>query len=111
MVFTFWLSRVPPELFEAFWDQVARCLRPGGRAFFIDSRGPESTAFDHKHLRTGDISVKRTLNNGREFRIYKLFYAPDELAQQLAELGWRSRIRKTGHFFMFGEVQRAAQAQ
>ena len=35
--FSFWLSHVPPERFEAFWTLVQGCLAPGGRVFFIDS--------------------------------------------------------------------------
>jgi SAM-dependent methyltransferase len=34
--FGFWLSHVPPELFDDFWSLVGDCLRPGGRVFFVD---------------------------------------------------------------------------
>src|SRR5205814_8227132 len=35
--FGFWLSHVPPERFDSFWDLVRACLRPEGRVFFVDS--------------------------------------------------------------------------
>ncbi|HEX8907173.1 MAG TPA: class I SAM-dependent methyltransferase, partial [Longimicrobiaceae bacterium] len=35
--FSFWLSHVPPERFEAFWAMVRGALAPGGRVFFVDS--------------------------------------------------------------------------
>ncbi len=34
--FGFWLSHVPPERFEQFWELVADCLEPGGRVLFVD---------------------------------------------------------------------------
>jgi demethylmenaquinone methyltransferase/2-methoxy-6-polyprenyl-1,4-benzoquinol methylase len=47
--FSFWLSHVPPERFDAFWAMVRRALRPGGRFFLIDSRhAPTSTAVDDR---------------------------------------------------------------
>ncbi|HEU0053156.1 MAG TPA: class I SAM-dependent methyltransferase, partial [Longimicrobium sp.] len=43
--FSFWLSHVPPERFDAFWETVAGALAPGGRVFFVDSLRTElSTA-------------------------------------------------------------------
>ena len=39
--FGFWLSHVPPGRFAAFWDLVRAALRPGGRAFFVDSLAPK----------------------------------------------------------------------
>ena len=34
--FGFWLSHVPPDRFDAFWDLVSNCLGPGGRVGFVD---------------------------------------------------------------------------
>ena len=39
--FSFWLSHVPPERFEAFWNLVRSCLAPGGRVFFIYGQEPQ----------------------------------------------------------------------
>ena len=36
--FSFWLSHVPPARFDEFWQNVRAALKPGGCAFFIDSR-------------------------------------------------------------------------
>ncbi len=33
--FGFWLSHVPEERFEVFWQKVKQALRPGGRVFFV----------------------------------------------------------------------------
>jgi hypothetical protein len=76
--------------------------------FFVDSLGPEGTSSDRRELRPGDISVRRKLNDGRTFQIYKIFYTPEELTQQLAELGWDARIGSTEHFLLYGEARRRA---
>lgn len=104
VVFAFWLSHVPPHQFDPFWRAVAECLAPDGRAFFVDNLSPSSTAFDHRILQPGEISVTRQLNDGRNFRIHKLFYQPPELAARLAELGWRARVRSSEHYFLYGET-------
>src|SRR5438270_333279 len=46
--FSFWLSHVPADRFDAFWAMVARALMPGGAAYLIDSAfDRSSTAKDH----------------------------------------------------------------
>src|SRR5205823_11347237 len=46
--FSFWLSHVPQDRFDAFWKMVAGALGPGGTAYLIDSAfDPTSTAKDH----------------------------------------------------------------
>jgi demethylmenaquinone methyltransferase/2-methoxy-6-polyprenyl-1,4-benzoquinol methylase len=52
--------------------------------------------------------VTRALNDGREFRIYKLFYRPDELARLLDARGWRTDVRATTTYFLYGQATRAA---
>ena len=101
--FGFWLSHVPPERFESFWDLVRACLAPGGRVFFVDSLYNEaSTAVDHRLEGPGATTVKRRLNDGREFRIVKVFYRPDELADRLADMGWQVEVRATPSYFLYG---------
>ncbi len=106
--FSFWLSHVPENRFGAFWDTVAAALGPGGAAYLIDSAfDPSSTAKDHAVPRREAGVVTRKLNDGREFRIVKLFYRPDELAANLAALGWRSNIAQTEHYFIHGDARRS----
>jgi ubiquinone/menaquinone biosynthesis C-methylase UbiE len=102
--FGFWLSHVPPRNFSAFWDMVAESLNPGGRVFFIDSKhDPTSTARDHCLEDPAAKTVQRRLNDGREYRIVKVFYTPDGLQRRLHRLGWTVRIRETAHYFLYGE--------
>jgi demethylmenaquinone methyltransferase/2-methoxy-6-polyprenyl-1,4-benzoquinol methylase len=103
--FSFWLSHVPDERFAAFWKTVAAALAPGGVAYLIDSAfDPTSTAKDHVLPGRGAGVVTRKLNDGREFRIVKLFYRPEELAAKLSKLGWRAEIRQTEHYFIHGHA-------
>ncbi|RYD36186.1 MAG: class I SAM-dependent methyltransferase [Verrucomicrobiaceae bacterium] len=99
--FSFWLSHVPPERFDAFWSMVRSCLAPGGRVFFVDSlHEPTSTAVDHRLLRPEATVLSRRLNDGRGFQIYKVFHDPAELAGRLRGLGWEFEIRRTAHYFL-----------
>ena len=104
--FGFWLSHVPPRRFAAFWDLVRSAIRPGGRVFFVDSLATETL---HEKRRLGrdprGYTTTRRLNDGREFRIVKIFYDPELLAARLADMGWRFSVRRTeNHLFDgFGE--------
>ena len=102
--FSFWLSHIPTWRFDAFWRTVRGALKPGGSAFFVDSLfEPTSTAVDHL---TPDRSgtAHRRLNDGREFRIVKVFYEPAILEKQLIEMGWQGRVRGSGNFFVYGNM-------
>jgi len=97
--FSFWLSHVPSECFEAFRQLVDRALKPAGRVILIDNahRG------DPRHAVSADGEVmRRSLADGREFDIVKRFWSPAGLEQELATVGWRLDARTTanGHFVL-----------
>ena len=101
--FSFWLSHVPPERFDAFWQMVHACLRPGGRVFFLDSRyAATSTAADHALEDADATTILRRLNNGREFRVVKVFYRQGDLSARLAALSWKVDVRTTPSYFLYG---------
>jgi ubiquinone/menaquinone biosynthesis C-methylase UbiE len=101
--FSFWLSHVPPEHFDAFWKSVAQALKPEGRVFFIDSQFEStSTAKNHLLKEKDSISVNRKLNDGREFQIVKVFYGVQNLSRRLHKLGWNCTVKKTPHYFFYG---------
>ena len=100
--FGFWLSHVPPERFAEFWQLVHSCLAPGGRVFFVDSRHEQtSTAVDHRLPEPEATVLRRRLNDGREFQIYKVFYDPADLTERLSELGWHFDIHQTDNYFLY----------
>ncbi len=109
--FSFWLSHVPQDRFAAFWETVAAALHPDGAAYLIDSAFDRtSTARDHVLPDQDSGIVARKLNDGREFRIVKLFYEPEALTERLAELGWSSVLHRTANYFIYGHAQRRAPA-
>jgi SAM-dependent methyltransferase len=101
--FGFWLSHVPPRRFAAFWDLVRSALRPGGRVFFVDSLATK-TLYEKRRLGRDPrgYTTTRRLNDGREFRIVKIFYDPDVLAAWLADMGWRFSVRRTENHLLYG---------
>ncbi len=110
--FAFWLSHVPAERFEPFWRTVASALKPGGRVFFVDSAYSEtSSARDHVLEGPQATTINRRLNDGREFRIVKIFYRPEDLQEQLAALGFRAQVRQTANYFLYGQAERARGAK
>ena len=52
--------------------------------------------------------MTRKLNDGREFRIVKLFWEPRALAARLGALGWSAAIAQTPSYFIHGSVQPAS---
>lgn len=103
--FGFWLSHVPEERFEAFWEKVRRAVGPEGRVFFIDSlRSDKASATDHKLPDQAEETMLRRLADGREYRIVKRFHEPEPLRQRLAELGWNAEVQTTSEFFIYGQA-------
>jgi SAM-dependent methyltransferase len=93
--FGFWLSHVPEERFDEFWGLVRSGLGEHGRVFLVDS-GPKETE-------PGDDRQVRQLADGREFRIVKRFWRPEELAERLRPLGFELDLRLTAHGnFLYG---------
>lgn len=104
--FGFWLSHVPPERFDPFWNAVRGWLSPEGSAFLVDSRyDPTSTARDHRLEGEDATMVSRKLDDGREFRIFKVFYQVKPLAERLAGLGWSAQLCETERYFLFGAAE------
>ncbi|QJE94942.1 class I SAM-dependent methyltransferase [Luteolibacter luteus] len=105
--FSFWLSHVPPERFEEFWELVRSCLAPGGRVFFVDSlRDSGSTAVNHDLPGEESTVSRRKLNDGREYQVYKVFYEPEDLAARLRALGWEFEVSQTASYFIRGQGSR-----
>jgi 2-polyprenyl-3-methyl-5-hydroxy-6-metoxy-1,4-benzoquinol methylase len=99
--FGFWLSHVPPDQLDPFLSKVRKALRPGGKAFMVDSRR-DITALPQDHVLSEDgIIHTRKLNDGREFQIVKIFYASDELRAAWEQNGFQADVRETDTFFIY----------
>ena len=90
--FSFWLSHVPPERFDLFWNTLRNWLNPDGRVFLIDSRYEAlGTAKDQQLRGPEDEVVTRRLNDGQTFEIVKVFYKPERLRGRLESLSWSAK--------------------
>jgi SAM-dependent methyltransferase len=100
--FANWLSHVPPSKFGSFWDTVREALRPHGRVFFVDEG---RDAWRHEHLAEEFVDdaeaplARRSLRDGRQYRVVKVFWDRDELKSRLRDLGWGVEIHPAGPFF------------
>jgi SAM-dependent methyltransferase len=109
--FGFWLSHVPEERFEIFWEKLARALGSDGRVFFVDSaRHDLASAVDHKLSEPENPTMLRRLADDSEYHIVKRFYEPESLQRRLADLGWELQVRSTPTFFIYGEGRQAGWA-
>jgi 2-polyprenyl-3-methyl-5-hydroxy-6-metoxy-1,4-benzoquinol methylase len=90
--FSAWLSHVPMNRFEQFWQLLRGLLAEGGRVLFVDEHivGRDK----ENYLPDGDEIVERQLEDGSKYRIVKNFVDPDDLEHRLHELGWDCRIRR-----------------
>ena len=107
--FSFWLSHVPAERLAPFWSSVAAALQPGGRVFFIDSLPDQTSTANNHRMPDPDGIQERRLNDGRSFRIVKLFREPAELTSDLQALGWQTEVGRTASYFVFGRAEREQQ--
>jgi demethylmenaquinone methyltransferase/2-methoxy-6-polyprenyl-1,4-benzoquinol methylase len=99
--FGFWLSHVPPSAFDDFWARVRAWLAPGGRVAFVDE-DERAAGYDDVRLIDGAPAARRSLSDGRQFDIVKVFWRPDELEQRLHSIDWDIDVRRTGATFLLG---------
>lgn len=105
--FSFWLSHVPRGRVAAFWQMVRSCLRPGGRVFLVDNHEDPAPAEDIKdpYVRRYETDRHvRQLEDGCAYHVVKVMYEPDELAAQLADLGWAAELQATP-WFLYGSAR------
>ena len=99
--FGFWLSHVPMSRFDDFWDRVRSALRDGGRVGFVDEDDRGAVNDDLRVV--DDVPVaRRTLRDGRQFDVVKLFWDPAELDARLRSIGWDVAVRRVGDTFLYG---------
>ncbi len=101
--FGFFLSHVPRHRLGEFFSTVASALSSNAPFGFIDSRREHtSTAADHVLPGDDDEVMTRRLNDGREYRIVKNFFEPDELFVPTSSAGLSLVASVTPTYFLFG---------
>jgi demethylmenaquinone methyltransferase/2-methoxy-6-polyprenyl-1,4-benzoquinol methylase len=99
--FGFWLSHVPPMRFDDFWQLVRACVRDDGRVAFVDE-DDRGTVNDDVQIVDNVPLARRTLHDGRQFDVIKLFWNPDDLTAHLRALDWAFHIRRIDDTCMYG---------
>jgi SAM-dependent methyltransferase len=101
--FANWLSHIPPGRFHRFWEALGAALAPAGRVFFADEL---EDAWRYEDLFREDFVddpsvpvVRRSLLDGRAFRVVKVFWNPEDLRSRLGALGWEAEIHTARPFF------------
>jgi hypothetical protein len=101
--FANWLSHVPPGRFHGFWKTVRAALAPSGRVFFADEHEDAwryEDRFREDFVDEPSVPVvRRSVPDGRTFRVVKVFWNPDDLRSTLGVLGWEAEIHTVGPFF------------
>jgi SAM-dependent methyltransferase len=118
--FSFWLSHVPPQCFDQFWDLVSQSLLPTGRVLFIDNAHPSlsSDLPEHKELwsqstesslagidsRTDLVTgiSSRLAADGSTYDLVKIWRSPEELSARVSALGWDIETATTETSFLYG---------
>lgn len=99
--FTFWLSHVPPDEVDSFLAKVYRATKPGGKVWMVDSRKASTGTANNQSVETVDAIQKRTLNDGREFEIVKIYYQPKLLGEIFERNGFSVEVHTTDTYFIY----------
>jgi demethylmenaquinone methyltransferase/2-methoxy-6-polyprenyl-1,4-benzoquinol methylase len=93
--FAFWLSHIPEDHLDQFLGEVARSVHPAGRVFLIDepAGGRQVSGPEENNQQT------RQLQDGSAFRIVKVYYDPQKIAEKLGKLGFTEIKIWTGDYF------------
>ncbi len=103
--FSAWLSHVPMNRFEQFWQSLEGLLIEDGRVLFIDEHVDECEK--EAYVAGCDEVVERRLRDGSRFRVIKNFVDPEGLERRLRRLGWDCAIRRDGSDWVAGEARLA----
>jgi len=82
----FWLSHVPRAQVPGFLERIGSWLLPHGRILIVDEH-PGNQAKERYDLLRCDTAV-RTLRDGSDHRLVKVYVDPGELQSQFHEAGW-----------------------
>lgn len=94
----FWLSHVPPELLMDFLTKIRGAVDKGGIIHILDQWTDETD----EELANPAVGIyqSRVLNDGRQFRIVKVYYDPEEITAKLERVGFTSVARhQESHLF------------
>jgi demethylmenaquinone methyltransferase/2-methoxy-6-polyprenyl-1,4-benzoquinol methylase len=85
-------------------SKAARVTKPGGRVFVVDEPRSDSNLSGPN---TENLYQERTLNDGRSFRIVKVYYDPQEIERELEKQGFKKESSMIGRTFFYLSASRA----
>jgi demethylmenaquinone methyltransferase/2-methoxy-6-polyprenyl-1,4-benzoquinol methylase len=103
--FSAWLSHVPMNRFDRFWELLRGLLAQDGRVLFIDEHVDKREK--EAYVAGRDDIVERRLRDGGTFHVIKNFVDPERLELGLRRLGWDCAIRRDGSDWVCGEARLA----
>lgn len=105
--FSFLLTHVPPEMTSRFWQVVASSLADGGTVAFVDAAPHRQD--EEEWLADG--VARRTLRDGSEHRIVKVFPTPGEITEAMARQGLDATVRVVNDAFLVGAGRRSSSSR
>lgn len=96
--FAFWLSHVPPTQLRSFLNKVLQSTKTGGRDFIVDE--PKG-GIQLSGANEGGVYQQRTLQDGRNFEIVKVYYDPHHIQAELQECGFQIEAIMAGSAFFY----------
>lgn len=105
--FSFWLSHVPSDQLQGFLKRVSTMLKPDGILFLVDSQATLNATASNQTMRTDTTVHQRILNDGREFKIIKVFYEPNALQSELEAVNIVADVHLTKQFFIYAQGRKA----
>lgn len=100
------ISHVPPDRFDRFWERLRSWLAPDGEVFLVDELPLPGAVPPEERVEGGPwYAHRRWLADGREYTVVKIFYEPNHLAAELNALGWDADLWTSRERFYFGTVR------
>lgn len=100
--FSHWLSHVPASHLDRFWAGLRPLLTASGRVLFVDEHVGERAKESYP---AGGELARRTLVDGRPFRIVKNYLDAGPLVARLDQLGWACAIHRDGEDWICGTAR------
>lgn len=104
--FGFFLSHVPPAMFDGFWQRLDGMLAPAGRVLVVDELTDRRDLEPELSTEQGLPVARRTLSDGSDHRLVKVFFTADELRSRLEALGWNAQVRQLPRGLFLLDAQR-----
>jgi hypothetical protein len=99
---SFWISHLPSAVLDDFLLLMASALRPGGYLTILEAqqsgtlRSPAQGTY-----RLDEEIERRTLNDGRTFRVVKRYDTCEDLLERLRRAGLEAQVGTSGEHFLY----------